>query len=90
MVWDLIWGTSSFYYSKIPENLKKLKEEESLPFGPTGSAYSLSTPPSSIMLLLDFDKTCHNQNVCNKRAMFPKTALIWLATLIESGVHSFC
>ena len=38
MVWDLIWGTSSLYKSKIK---KKFKEKESLPFGPTGSADSL-------------------------------------------------
>ena len=39
IIWDLIWGTS--LYDFISQKIKKLKEEESLPFVPTSSADSL-------------------------------------------------
>ena len=42
MVWDLIWGTYVKFLTS--QKLKKLKEEESLPFGPTGSANNYNSP----------------------------------------------
>ena len=39
MVWDLIWGMYIKFF--VIQKFKKLQEEESLPFGPTGSADSL-------------------------------------------------